>query len=54
MVMNRKNKTEVINIRATDSEKVAFKKTAELARMSLSKWIRDRLRTAARHELGLD
>lgn len=41
-------------IRVSDREKRGFNEAAELADMSLSAWIRDRLRYAAAHELELE
>ena len=40
-----------LDMRITDSEKQAFKEAAELAGLSLTSWIRERLRTSSRREL---
>jgi hypothetical protein len=45
-----KNKPMLINLEG--SEKEAFKDAAELAGLSLSTWVRDRLRQIAVRELG--
>jgi len=44
-------KTEMIKIRASNGEKEAFEKAAQLAGIALSAWVRERLRGAARREL---
>ena len=44
-------KTEGIEMRVRPEEKVAFKEAAELAGVSLSAWMRERLRLAAIREL---
>jgi len=44
-------KTEGIEIRVNPNEKLAFKQAAELAGISLSSWIRERLRLMAIREL---
>lgn len=41
-------------IRVSDHEKRGFNEAAEASGMNLSAWIRDRLRRAAAHELGLE
>jgi uncharacterized protein (DUF1778 family) len=44
-------KTEAIEIRVQPSEKLAFKQAAEIAGISLSSWMRERLRWNAIREL---
>jgi uncharacterized protein (DUF1778 family) len=44
-------KTEYIEMRVEQSEKQTFRDAAEAAGMSMSTWIRDRLRRTARKEL---
>jgi len=44
-------KTESIELRVQADEKDAFKRSAEIAGIPLSAWIRERLRRAARLEL---
>ena len=44
-------KSELIKIRLDPEEKEAFQEAAELAGVSLSAWIRERLRKSARIEL---
>jgi hypothetical protein len=44
-------KTEGIEIRVNPDEKLAFKQAAELAGISLSSWVRERLRLMAIREL---
>ena len=44
-------KTETLKIRLTLEEKAAFLAASELSGLSLSAWIRERLRRAARLEL---
>ena len=44
-------KKKTIQIRISDLEKDGFEKAAELAGISLSAWIRERLRTSAIREL---
>ncbi len=44
-------KSESMEIRMKPEEKEAFKKSAELAGISLSSWARERLRLAAIREL---
>jgi uncharacterized protein (DUF1778 family) len=46
-----KGKTEYIELRCDAAEKESFAKAAEVAGMSLSGWIRDRLRRVSRKEL---
>lgn len=45
------NRTEHLQIRLDKAEKEAFGDAAELAGQSLSVWVRDQLRKAARHQL---
>ena len=40
-----------LNIRVSESEKLAFERAAEIAGIPLSAWIRERLRGAALREL---
>jgi predicted HicB family RNase H-like nuclease len=44
-------KSTPVQIRMTEAEKAAFNAAAELAGISLSAWMRERLRTASRKEL---
>ena len=44
-------KTETLKIRLGPEEKQAFQEAADLAGVSLSAWIRERLRKSARTEL---
>jgi uncharacterized protein (DUF1778 family) len=44
-------KTEAIEIRVQPTEKLAFREAAELAGISLSSWMRERLRHVAIREL---
>jgi len=44
-------KTTTIQIRLTDDEKAAFSQAADQAGISLSSWVRERLRAAAVREL---
>jgi uncharacterized protein (DUF1778 family) len=44
-------KTNTIEMRVTDDEKEAFRKAAEMSGLTLSAWIRERLRKAAVSEL---
>ncbi len=46
-----KPKTEILQIRVSDSEKEGFELAAALAGISLSSWVRERLRLAAIREL---
>jgi hypothetical protein len=46
-----KPKTEILQIRVTDSEKEGFELAAVLAGISLSSWVRERLRLTAIREL---
>jgi uncharacterized protein (DUF1778 family) len=46
-----KQKTENLQIRITDSEKEGFELAAALAGISLSSWVRERLRLNAIREL---
>lgn len=46
-----KPKTELLQIRVTDSEKEGFELAAALAGISLSSWVRERLRLTAIREL---
>jgi uncharacterized protein (DUF1778 family) len=48
---SEKVKGEYMELRLDVAEKEAFFKAAEVAGMSLSGWVRDRLRRAARKEL---
>lgn len=45
------SKTDTLKLRLTASEKETFQKSADLAGVALSGWIRERLRRAARQEL---
>jgi hypothetical protein len=44
-------KSEILQIRITDSEKEGFELAAALAGISLSSWVRERLRLTAIREL---
>lgn len=44
-------KTEIIQVRVTPAEKVTFESVAELNGISISAWVRERLRRDARLEL---
>jgi hypothetical protein len=44
-------KTEAIEIRVQPEEKLAFREAAEMSGISLSSWIRERLRKVAIREL---
>jgi hypothetical protein len=46
-----KPKSQTLQIRITDSEKDGFELAAALAGISLSSWVRERLRLAAIREL---
>lgn len=46
-----KAKSESIEVRMSDAEKTAFQAAADLSGLSLSSWVRERLRRAARAEL---
>lgn len=46
-----KSKNEVLQIRISDSEKEGFELAAALAGISLSSWVRERLRLTAIREL---
>jgi predicted HicB family RNase H-like nuclease len=46
-----KPKTEILQIRISDSEKEGFELAAALAGISLSSWVRERLRLTAIREL---
>ena len=48
---NDMTKTEFVKVRLTDAEKRGFKRAAEIAGISLSAWMRERLRRSARREL---
>jgi uncharacterized protein (DUF1778 family) len=45
-------KSEFVKIRLSDVEKEAFQRSATIAGISLSAWMRERLRKAAAAELG--
>jgi hypothetical protein len=44
-------KPEIVQIRVSEPEKQAFQLSADLAGISLSSWVRERLRLAAIREL---
>ncbi len=44
-------KTEIVRLRVDPSEKQAFQEAADLAGITLSTWIRERLRRVVRLEL---
>jgi hypothetical protein len=46
-----KPKTEILQIRVSDTEKEGFELAATLAGISLSSWVRERLRLTAIREL---
>lgn len=47
-----KTKAAYLEVRLERAEKQAFKEAADLAGLALSAWVRERLRRAAREELG--
>jgi uncharacterized protein (DUF1778 family) len=50
--MNKHNgKPETVQIRLTEKEKAGFLEAAEISGISLSSWVRERLRLAAIKEL---
>jgi predicted HTH domain antitoxin len=49
--MNRKPMDEFVKVRLTRQEKAAFSRAAELSGVTLSAWLRLRLREAAEREL---
>jgi len=49
--MSEQNRKERLEIRLEHGEKEAFIACAELAGISISAWVRERLRQAARREL---
>ena len=44
-------KTEMLRLRLSQSEKEAFEEAASLSGIAVSAWVRERLRSAARREL---
>jgi hypothetical protein len=48
----KRAKAEYLEVRLETTEKQAFKDAADLAGLPLSTWARERLRRAARKELG--
>ena len=44
-------KSTTLQIRLSDTEKIAFERAAEMAGITLSAWVRERLRSVARREL---
>jgi uncharacterized protein (DUF1778 family) len=44
-------KSEIVRLRLTPEEKQAFERAAELSGLTLSAWVRERLRRAARIEM---
>jgi predicted HicB family RNase H-like nuclease len=46
-----KTKADYLEVRLEEAEKRAFAEAADLAGLSLSAWVRERLRTNARKEL---
>jgi len=44
-------KSRPVQFRFTPREKAAFKRAADVAGMTMSEWVRQRLRNAATHEL---
>jgi uncharacterized protein (DUF1778 family) len=46
-----KSKSELIQLRVSSAEKIAFNAAADMDGKKLSEWIRDRLRRLAREEL---
>ncbi len=51
-VAANRTKAEYLEVRLETAEKQAFKAAADLAGLALSAWVRERLREAAREELG--
>ena len=49
--MNDRMKTELVKMRLTTAEKAGFQTAADLAGVSLSSWMRERLRITAIREL---
>lgn len=47
-----RSKGDYLDVRLEPAEKQAFKEAADLAGLALSAWVRERLRRAARDELG--
>jgi hypothetical protein len=47
-----KTRADYLEVRVGASEKAAFREASELAGLQLSAWVRERLRAAAREELG--
>jgi uncharacterized protein (DUF1778 family) len=47
-----RTKAETLDVRIEPAEKQAFKDAADLAGLAVSAWVRERLRQAARKELG--
>lgn len=50
-IIHVKPKTEILQIRISDSEKEGFELAAALAGISISSWVRERLRLTAIREL---
>ena len=44
-------KTEILQVRVTASEKPTFERAAEISGLSISSWVRERLRKSSRLEL---
>jgi uncharacterized protein (DUF1778 family) len=44
-------KTEILQVRVTGSEKASFERAAEISGLSISSWVRERLRKNSRIEL---
>lgn len=47
-----RSKVELLQVRLESNEKQGFTEAAELSGIALSAWVRERLRLAARDELG--
>jgi hypothetical protein len=45
-------KAETLEVRLTEAEKTGFQSAADVTGLSLSSWARERLRRAARTDLG--
>lgn len=49
--MSTQEKTKIVQVRVSASEKAGFAEAADIAGISLSSWVRERLRAAAIREL---
>jgi uncharacterized protein (DUF1778 family) len=53
MGRSRTPKSFPLNVRVSDEEKAAFDRAAKIAGISLSSWVRERLRAASLRELDV-